>query len=116
MLAYERARVASTISSRLRLRRLKDIGREQIAHVGHGLYIATPCPLMQPNAKGCFQYGVRLPGSKMKLNPQELEKIARLMLDHYNERAGISPRRHGWRNAQGLMHAHEIVMRKMQGV
>jgi hypothetical protein len=36
--------VASTISSRLRLRRLKDIGREQVAHFGHGLYMAAPCP------------------------------------------------------------------------
>jgi len=43
--------------------------------------------LLSPGAKGCPQYGARLPGSKMKLNPQELEKIASLTLDHYNERA-----------------------------
>ena len=43
--------------------------------------------LLSPCAKGCFQYGVRLPGSKMKLNPQDLEKIASLTLDHYNKRA-----------------------------
>jgi len=35
--------VASTISSRLVLRRLKLIGREQVGHLGHGLYMAGPC-------------------------------------------------------------------------
>ena len=35
--------VASTISSRLRLRRLKIMGREQVAHFGQGLYMAAPC-------------------------------------------------------------------------
>jgi SAM-dependent methyltransferase len=30
---------------------------------------------------------VLAPGSKMKLNPQDLEKIASLTLDHYNQRA-----------------------------
>lgn len=34
--------VASTISTRLVLRRLKAIGREQVVHVGHGLYMAAP--------------------------------------------------------------------------
>jgi hypothetical protein len=46
--------VASTISSRLRLRRLNDIGREQVAHFGHGLYIAAPCAYCSRTQRAAF--------------------------------------------------------------
>jgi hypothetical protein len=55
--------VASMISSRLVLRRLKDIGREQVAHLGHGLYIASPCSYCRrtQRAVGGDCTGIRLP-------------------------------------------------------
>src|SRR5665647_828718 len=46
--------VASTISSRLRLRRLKDIGREQVAHFGHGLYMAALCAYCRLTQRSVF--------------------------------------------------------------
>ena len=44
--------LASTISSRLWLRRLKTIGREQVEHLGHGLYIVAPCAYCRPTQRG----------------------------------------------------------------
>jgi hypothetical protein len=43
--------VASTISSRLVLRRLKLIRREQVGHLGHGLYMAGPCAYCRPTQR-----------------------------------------------------------------
>src|SRR5271166_4059080 len=43
--------VASTISSRLLLRRLKDIGREQRAHIGQGLYMRGTVRLLHADAR-----------------------------------------------------------------
>jgi hypothetical protein len=46
---------ASTISSRLAVRRLNIIGREQVTHLGHGLYMIALMRLLQPNTKGSFR-------------------------------------------------------------